>query len=145
MCSSDLPCKSFPGARSRFENVDLVVIRECTEDLYVGVEFEQGTANARALREWVAAHGQPLPHLDSGIAIKPISATATRRVFEFAFAYARKHGRRKITAVHKANVQKYTDGLWLYTARTVASEHPDIEFEDRIVDNLCMQIGRAHV
>jgi isocitrate dehydrogenase (NAD+) len=134
------PCKTFAGARSRFDNVDLVVIRECTEDLYVGIEFEQGTANARALRDWVAAHGQPLPHPDAGMAIKPISATATRRIFEFAFAYARKHGRRKITAVHKANVQKYTDGLWLYTARTVASENPDIEFEDRIVDNLCMQL-----
>ena len=92
------------------------------------------------LTEWLNAHGHRLPHQDSGITIKPISISGTRRVFEFAFDYVRRHGRRKITAVHKANIMKFTDGLWLRTARAVAAENPDIEFDDRIVDNMCMQL-----
>jgi isocitrate dehydrogenase (NAD+) len=108
--------------------------------MYVGIEFEQGTRDMDDFAEWLGAHGHRLPNPDSGVTVKPISLTATRNIFEFAFDYARRHGRRKITAVHKANIMKFTDGLWLRTARDVASRNPDIEFDDRIVDNMCMQL-----
>ena len=117
-----------------------MIVRETTEDIYAGIEFEQGTPEAEELIAWLEAHGEQLPQPDSGISIKPISITGTRRVFEFAFDYARRMGRRKITAVHKANIMKFTDGLWLRVARAVAAENPDIEFEDRIADNMCMQL-----
>jgi len=134
------PCKTYPGVRTLYKDIDLVVVRENTEDMYVGIEFEQGTPDMDELAEWLNAHGHRLPHADSGITVKPISVSATRAVFEFAFDYVRRHGRRKITAVHKANIMKFTDGLWLRTARAVAAENPDIEFDDRIVDNMCMQL-----
>jgi isocitrate dehydrogenase (NAD+) len=134
------PCKTYPGVRTRFEDVDLIIIRENTEDLYAGIEFEQGTADAEELIAWIESKGGKLRHRDAGISIKPISITGTRRIFEFAFDYARKNGRRKVTAVHKANIMKFSDGLWLHVAREVAAENPDIEFDDRIVDNMCMQL-----
>src|ERR671916_1827161 len=134
------PCKSYEGVRSRFDAVDLVVIRENTEDLYAGIEYEEGTDAARELIDWIKSKGGKLRWDDAGISIKPISVTGTRRIFEFAFDYARKMGRRKITAVHKANIMKFSDGLWLHVAREVAAENPDIEFDDRIVDNMCMQL-----
>jgi isocitrate dehydrogenase (NAD+) len=134
------PCKSYPGVRSRFADVDLIIVRENTEDLYAGIEYEQGTPEAAELIEWIESHGGRLRHNDAGISIKPISVTGTRRIFEFAFDYARSNGRRKITAVHKANIMKFTDGLWLQVAREVAAENVDIEFDDRIVDNMCMQL-----
>jgi isocitrate dehydrogenase (NAD+) len=134
------PCKSYAGVRSRYENVDLVVVRENTEDLYAGIEFEEGTSHALDLVQWVEEHGHPRIRPDSGISLKPISLAGTRRIVEFAFEYARKHGRRKVTAVHKANIMKFTDGLFLRVAREVAAEHEDVEFEDRIVDNLSMQL-----
>src|SRR5207342_124047 len=92
------------------------------------------------LIDWIADHGQARIRPDSGISVKPISVGGTRRIFEFAFDYARANGRRKITAVHKANIMKFSDGLWLSVAREVAAENLDVEFEDRIVDNLCMQL-----
>jgi isocitrate dehydrogenase (NAD+) len=134
------PCKTYPGVRTRFDDVDLVIVRETTEDVYTGIEYAEGSPEAQELIAWIEAHGDRLPHNDAGISIKPISITGTRRVFEFAFDYARRMGRRKITAVHKANIMKLTDGLWLYTARAVAEQNPDIEFEDRIADNMCMQL-----
>ncbi|HEY1563353.1 MAG TPA: isocitrate/isopropylmalate dehydrogenase family protein [Gaiellaceae bacterium] len=134
------PCKSYPGVRSRFEDVDLIIVRENTEDLYAGIEYEQGTPEAAELIEWIEVHGGRLRHNDAGISIKPISVTGTRRIFEFAFDYARRNGRRKVTAVHKANIMKFTDGLWLRVAREVAAENTDVEFDDRIVDNMCMQL-----
>jgi isocitrate dehydrogenase (NAD+) len=133
------PCKSYRGVRSRYEDVDLIVVREATEDLYAGIEYEEGSNEARELIEWVGRHEGRIRE-DSGISIKPISISGTRRIFEFAFDYARKNGRRKVTAVHKANIMKFSDGLWLRVAREVAEEHPGIEFDDRIVDNLCMQL-----
>jgi isocitrate dehydrogenase (NAD+) len=133
------PCKTYPGVRSRFEDVDLVVIRENTEDLYAGIEFEQGSAEARELIDWLAAHGGTV-RADSGISIKPISISGTRRIVQFAFDYARRNSRRKVTAVHKANIMKFSDGLYLRVAREVASENDDIEFDDRIVDNMSMQL-----
>jgi isocitrate dehydrogenase (NAD+) len=134
------PCKSYHGVRSRFDDVDLIIVRENTEDLYAGIEYEQGTPEAAELIAWIEAHGGRLRHNDAGISIKPISVTGTRRIFEFAFDYARRNGRRKITAVHKANIMKFTDGLWLHVAREVAAENADVEFDDRIVDNMCMQL-----
>jgi isocitrate dehydrogenase (NAD+) len=134
------PCKSYPGVRSRYANVDLIVVRENTEDLYAGVEFEEGTEDADELLDWLAVKGYPDIRRDSGISIKPISETGTRQVVQFAFDYARRNGRRKVTAVHKANIMKYTDGLWLHVAQDVAAENTDIEFDDRIVDNICMQL-----
>jgi isocitrate dehydrogenase (NAD+) len=133
------PCKTYEGVRSRYEGVDLIVVREATEDLYAGIEFEQGSEEALELIDWLAAHGGKV-RPDSGISIKPISIEGTRRIFEFGFDYARKNGRRKVTAVHKANIMKFSDGLWLRVAREVAEDHADIEFDDRIVDNLCMQL-----
>jgi isocitrate dehydrogenase (NAD+) len=134
------PCKTYAGIRSRYDDVDLVVIRENTEDLYVGVELEQGTPDAQELIAWLEEHGQPRVRPDSGLSVKPISASGTRRIVEFGFEYARRNGRRKVTAVHKANIMKFTDGLFLQVAREVAAENPDVEFEDRIVDNLSMQL-----
>jgi len=134
------PCKSYLGVRSRYDDVDLVVIRENTEDLYAGIEFEEGTSHARDLIDWVEHHGHPRLREDSGISLKPISIAGSRRIVEFAFDYARKSGRRKVTAVHKANIMKFTDGLFLRVAREVGEENPDLEFEDRIVDNLSMQL-----
>jgi isocitrate dehydrogenase (NAD+) len=134
------PCKSYEGVRSRFDDVDLIIVRENTEDLYVGIEYEQGTADAEELIRWIESKGGRLRWPDAGISIKPISVTGTRRIFEFAFDYARRLGRRKITAVHKANIMKFSDGLWLRVAREVAEQNPDIEFDDRIVDNMCMQL-----
>jgi isocitrate dehydrogenase (NAD+) len=133
------PCKSYRGVRSRYEDVDLIIVREATEDLYSGIEYEEGSDDARSLIEWIGEHGGQVRD-DSGISIKPISIAGTKRIFEFAFDYARKNGRRKVTAVHKANIMKFSDGLWLRVAREVAEEHPGIEFDDRIVDNLCMQL-----
>jgi isocitrate dehydrogenase (NAD+) len=134
------PCKSYPGVRSRFEDVDLVIVRENTEDLYAGIEYEQGTPDVEELIAWIESKGGKLRWRDVGISIKPISITGTRRIFEFAFDYARRMGRRKVTAVHKANIMKFSDGLWLHVAREVAAENPDLEFDDRIVDNMCMQL-----
>src|SRR6185437_10380457 len=110
------PCKSYTGVRSRYSSVDLVVVRENTEDLYAGIEFEEGTEHASALADWVEHHGQGRIREGSGISIKPISVSGTRRIVEFAFDYARRNGRRKVTAVHKANIMKFTDGLFLRVA-----------------------------
>src|ERR671918_778261 len=134
------PCKSYPGVRSRYDTVDLVVIRENTEDLYAGIEFEEGSDEARELVDWLERRSQARVRQDSGLSLKPISVSGTRRIVEFAFDYARSNGRRKVTAVHKANIMKFTDGLFLQVAREVAAENEDVEFEDRIVDNISMQL-----
>ena len=138
------PCKSYAGVRSRYENIDLVVVRENTEDLYAGVEFEKGAEATRSLfrtiNELSADKKICTGDATTGISIKPISVEATRRIHHFAFRYARQHGRRKVTTVHKANIMKHSDGLWLEVAREVAQDYGDVEFEDRIVDNMCMQL-----
>jgi len=136
------PCKSYVGVRSRYEGIDLVVVRENHEDLYAGIEFEQGSPEATKLIDFMADLGARRIREDSGISIKPISVTGTRRIVKAAFDYAIKNGRKKVTAVHKANIMKFSDGLFLHTARQVAEEYADsgVEFEDRIVDNMCMQL-----
>ena len=134
------PCKTFKGARTRFENVDLIIIRENTEDLYAGIEFEKDSEDTKKLIDFITASTGKKIRPDSGISIKPISVYATERIVRFAFEYARKNNRRKVTAVHKANIMKCSDGLFLEVSRNVAKRYPDIEFEDRIVDNMCMQL-----
>ena len=136
------PCKSYPGVRSRYKDIDLVIARENHEDLYAGIEFEQGSAEAAKLIDFMADLGARRVREDSGISIKPISVTGTQRIVRGAFDYAVKHGRKKVTAVHKANIMKFSDGLFLKTATEVAEEYKDsgVEFEERIVDNMCMQL-----
>ena len=114
------PAKTMPGVRTRFDDVDIVVVRENTEDLYAGIEHMVGA--------------------DAAESIKIITRRGSERIVRFAFEYARRHGRAKVTAVHKANIMKCTDGLFLAVAREMAEEYPDIAFEDRIVDNMCMQL-----
>jgi isocitrate dehydrogenase (NAD+) len=134
------PCKTYPGVRTYFPNVDLVIIRENTEDLYAGIEYEKGKAETLELIDWLNKHSKKPIGPGTGISIKPISVDGTRRIVKFAFEYARSHGRRKVTSVHKANIMKHTDGLWLEISRQVAKEYNDIDFDDRIVDNMCMQL-----
>ena len=133
------PCKAYEGVRTRFPETDIVIVRENTEDLYAGIEFEVGMADNARLRELLEQLGRPVRE-DSGISIKPISIFGSERIVEAAFDYAKANGRRKVTAAHKANIMKFSDGLFLETARRVAERHPEIEFEDRIIDNLCNQL-----
>ncbi|MFC2071816.1 isocitrate/isopropylmalate dehydrogenase family protein [Chloroflexota bacterium] len=138
-------CRSYPGIPSRYENIDIVVVRENTEDLYAGIEFAEGTPEAEQLLSFIEqSTGEKVPK-DSGISIKLISETGSRRIARFAFDYARANGRRKVSAIHKANIMKFSDGLFLDVAREVAKSYPDIDFEDTIVDNLCAQlVQRPH-
>ena len=134
------PCKSFKGARTRFDNIDLIIVRENTEALYAGIEFQKASHDTARLIDFIReTTGKKIPP-DSGISIKPISVSATERIVKFAFEYARKNKRKKVTAVHKANIMKFSDGLFLEVARDVAARFSDIEFEDRIIDNMCMQL-----
>jgi isocitrate dehydrogenase (NAD+) len=134
------PCRSYPGVRSLYEGVDIVICRENTEDLYAGIEFEEGRPETEKLLGVLSDLSGREIREDSGLSIKPTSITGTQRIVRYAFEYAQRFGRTKVTAVHKANIMKFTDGLFLATAREVAKDYPDIEFEDRIVDNLCMQL-----
>jgi isocitrate dehydrogenase (NAD+) len=134
------PARTYPGMRNAVADVDLVIVRENTEDLYVGIEFERGSEALREIRAVVERHTGRTLKDDAALSLKPISVTGSRRIVEFAFEYARRHGRRKVTAVHKANIMKFTDGLFLSVAREVAALHPEIAFEDVIVDALCMQL-----
>ena len=134
------PCKTYPGVRTRYENVDIVIVRENTEDLYAGVEFERGSEWVPKLSELTEASGQGPVRDDAGVSLKTISEDATRRIVTYAFEYARANGRKAVTAVHKANIMKFTDGLFLEIARDVAKGYSDIEFWDVIVDNVCMQL-----
>ncbi|MFH1208493.1 MAG: isocitrate/isopropylmalate dehydrogenase family protein [Candidatus Omnitrophota bacterium] len=134
------PCKSYDGVRSRYKNIDLVIVRENTEDLYTGIEFQKGTPEVTELLACIERLSKKKIRPDSGLSIKPISVTGTERIVKFAFDYARQYKRKKVTAVHKANIMKFSDGLFLEVAREVAKKYPDIQFEDRIVDNMCMQL-----
>ena len=142
------PCKYYPGVRTFFSSVpvDLVIVRENTEDLYAGIEFEQGHPATAELIDTINKVSSDRRiksgREETGISIKPISISGTERIVRYAFQYAVDNGRRKVTAVHKANIMKHTDGLFLATARRVAQEYAGrgIEFEDRIVDNMCMQL-----
>jgi isocitrate dehydrogenase (NAD+) len=135
------PCKSYAGLKIPYENIDLVIVRENTEDLYAGIEFEEGQKATLELIEKIEELSSKKISKDSGVSIKPISENATRKIVKFAFEYAIKNNRKKVTAVHKANIMKFSDGLFLRIAREVAKEYEGrVEFTDNIVDNLCMQL-----
>ena len=134
------PCKTYSGVRSPYEGIDLIVVRENTEDLYAGIEFEKGSKAASDLIDTLDRLSGSTIRADSGISIKPISVAGTDQIVRFAFDYAIANGREKVTAVHKANIMKFSDGLFLEVAREVARDYPNVEFEDRIVDNMCMQL-----
>ncbi len=134
------PVKAYKGARNLRDDLDFVIVRENTEDIYAGLEFELGTPDCDHLIAEISGLLKKKIRPDSGLSIKAISISGTKRIVEYAFDYARKNKRRKVTAVHKANIMKHTDGLFLAVARQVAERNPDIEFEDRIVDNMCMQL-----
>jgi isocitrate dehydrogenase (NAD+) len=134
------PCKTYPGVPSPYKNVDIIIVRENMEDLYRGIEFERGTPEIARLVQLVAETKKESIGKDAGISLKVISEACSRRIVKFAFDYARANHRKKVTAVHKANIMKFSDGLFLFTAREVAKEYTDIEFEDRIIDNMCMQL-----
>ncbi len=134
------PAKTYHGLRSRYEDVDLIIVRENTEDLYAGIEYQRGSAEMDELVEFINKASKVKLSNDAAISIKYISVAASRRIVKFAFDYARANKRKKVTAVHKANIMKFTDGLFLQVAQEVSKEYPDIQFEDRIVDNMCMQL-----
>jgi isocitrate dehydrogenase (NAD+) len=134
------PCRAYTGVRTRFPETDIVIVRENHEDLYAGIEFECGSEEARRLRETIRELSGKEIREDAGISIKPISVFGTQRIVRSAFEYAKANDRRKVTAAHKANIMKFSDGLFLHTAQEVAKEYPDIDFEDRIIDNLCNQL-----
>jgi len=131
------PCKYYPGIRSKYTDVDLVVVRENTEDLYAGVEYDLGTEEAKKIIDMAGGRIRQ----DAAISIKPISVTGTRQIVKYAFEYALKNGRRKVTAVAKANIMKFTDGLFYRVAQEVANDYSgQVEYEERLVDNMCMQL-----
>jgi isocitrate dehydrogenase (NAD+) len=134
------PTKSYKGVRSKYENIDLVVVRENTEDLYAGIEFEEGKSETKELIGAIEKLSQKKIRPDSGVSIKPVSISGTKRIVKFAFDYAVKHGRKKVTAITKANIMKFTDGLFFKAAQEVAKEYPKIEYEERLIDNMCMQL-----
>jgi len=136
------PCKSYPGAPTPFSNVDIVIVRENTEDLYAGVEFERGTKEAGELIKFINKQKGDVIREDSGLSIKMITEHGTRRIVKYAFEYAMKYNRKKVTVTQKANIMKYSDGLFLSVAREVAKDYPDIEFQEALIDNLCMQLVR---
>ncbi|MDP2232642.1 MAG: isocitrate/isopropylmalate family dehydrogenase, partial [Actinomycetota bacterium] len=125
------PAFTIPGSGARYDDIDIVIVRENTEDLYAGIEFEQGTQDAADLIKFAADRGAGIIRPDSGLSIKPISITCTERIVRYAFDYAIANGRKKVTAVHKANILKMSDGLFLKVARQVAEEYKDsgIEFD----------------
>ena len=135
------PVLSVPGAGGRFEDVDIVIVRENTEDLYAGVEFAMNTPGAEKLIQLAADEGAGVIRPDSGLSIKAISVTGTERIVRYAFEYALAQGRKKVTAVHKANIMKHSDGLFLRVAREVAAEYEGrVAFDDKIVDAFCMNL-----
>lgn len=135
------PAKTYKGVRSKYENIDLVLIRENTEDLYAGIEFEQGQPDTVELIQWIRGK-QPKATIrePAGISIKPISVPGTERIVRFAFEYAVKNNRKKVTAVTKANIMKYTDGLFYAVAREVSKKYPVVQYDEVLVDNMCMQL-----
>ncbi len=133
------PCRALEGVRTRFPETNVVIVRENTEDLYAGIEFERGSDANAQLRATLAELGS-LVRDDAGISIKPISVFGSERIVRHAFDYAVTHGHSKVVAAHKANIMKFSDGLFLDVAREVAADYPAIDFDDRIVDNLCNQL-----
>jgi len=137
------PCRLYPGVPSPYDRIDLVVVRENTEDMYTGFEFEMGTVAAKELIRFIEGATGLTIREDSGLSIKAISEEGSERIVRFAFDWARAHGRHAVTAGHKANIMKFSDGLFLEVSRRLAAKNPDIAFEDRIIDALTMQLIQA--
>ena len=137
------PCRLYEGVPSAFSQVDLVVVRENTEDLYEGIEFEVGSRELAKLRGYLEyMHGYALAR-DSGVSVKPLSVSATTAIVTYAFEYARRHRRRKVTLGHKANIMKFSDGVWLQTGEELATQYRDVGFEAVQVDELAMWLAWA--
>ncbi|MCX5725615.1 MAG: isocitrate/isopropylmalate dehydrogenase family protein [Candidatus Saganbacteria bacterium] len=135
------PCKYYEGVKTKYKDIDLVVIRENTEDLYAGIEFEEGKPETGRLIDLVKKEEKGEIRPDSGISLKPISRFGTERIVKFAFEYALKNNRKKVTSVTKANILKFSDGLFMQVAAEVAKGYAGrVEFEERLVDNMCMQL-----
>ena len=135
------PCRLYQGIPSFYPRVNLVIVRENSEDLYAGIEYDDGSPEVKELIGWVKNHGGRTIRPDAAISLKPISASASERIVRYAFEYALREGRRKVTAVHKANIMKFSDGLFLEVFRKISSQYAGrVEAEDRLVDNLCMQL-----
>jgi len=137
------PCRHLRGVPSVYGEVDLVVIRENTEDSYTGFEFEMGTPAVAELGRFIQGITGMRIREDAGVSIKAITERGSERIVRFAFGYAKTFGRGKVTAGHKANIMKLSDGLFLEVARRVAQEYPEVAFEDRIIDALCMQLVQS--
>jgi len=136
------PCKSYPGVVTPYDDVDIVVVRENTEGLYIGIEYDLGEPETARLAAFVQETRGRHVSADAAVSLKVISDSGSRRIVRFAFEYARANGRKRVTAVHKSNILKYSDGLFLKAARTVAEEYPDIEFTDVLLDACCMQLAK---
>jgi isocitrate dehydrogenase (NAD+) len=137
------PCRRYPGVPSVYGDVDLVVVRENIEDTYTGVEFEVGTVEVERLIAFIEEMTDVRIRRDSGISVKAISRSGSERIVRFAFEEAARRGLATVTAGHKANIMKFSDGLFLDVARRVAAQYPDVAFDDRIIDALCMQLVRT--
>jgi isocitrate dehydrogenase (NAD+) len=135
------PSRSLPGVPSRHPPLDLVVIRENTEDLYWGIEFERGSSQTERLREQLRALAGYELAPDAGVTVKPISITGTRRIVQFAFDYAERNARKHMTLGHKANIMKFSDGVFLRTALEEAGRHAHIELEEMQMDELAMWLA----
>lgn len=135
------PCRLFPGVPSRFESIDIVVVRENTEDLYEGIEFEMGSAQLDKLRGYLKyMHGFPI-RSDAGVSVKPISVGATHAIVQFAFEYAKRHRRRKVTLGHKANIMRHSDGVWLAEGQEMAGQYREVGFDEMQVDEMAMWLA----
>jgi len=132
------PCKTYPGVRSRFDNVDITIVRENTEDLYAGIEYESGTPECDAVIDFLNTKQAKQIRAKSGISIKPISEFGSERIIRYAFDYARSAGRKRVHCIQKSNIMKFSDGLFLSVFREVAKDYPDIEPWENLVDATCM-------
>jgi len=132
------PCKTYPGVRSRFDKVDVVIVRENTEDLYAGIEYEAHSEHAERVIAMLNELQPKQIRSGSGISVKPISEFGAERIIRYAFEYARSHGRSRVHGITKANIMKFTDGLFLSVFRQVAKDYPDIEPWENLVDATCM-------
>ena len=136
------PCKSYAGVFAPYDDLDIIVVRENTEGLYAGIEFDSGEQDTARLAEMVKETRNRDLAADAAISLRVISPEASRRIVRFAFGYARANGRKKVTAVHKSNILKFSDGVFLRAAQEVAADYPDIEFTDVLLDACCMQLAK---
>lgn len=136
------PCKTLPNVQTVYDNVDIVIIRENTEDVYAGIEFEAQAQETKELVNFINTKSTTKKkiHEDAGISIKPITEYASVRIVKYAFEYAKTHGRKKVTAVTKSNIMKFSDGIFMRVAEKIAREYPTIEYEHVLIDALCMKL-----